>query len=41
MIREINYYNGDRHGEAKYYSENGTLLETRYYYYGNLLGVKK
>ena len=31
----------DMHGEAKYYSDNGTLLETRYYYNGLLVICKK
>jgi len=41
LISDVNYYAGKLHGEAKYYSNNGALLETRYYYNGILLSVKK
>jgi uncharacterized protein len=41
LVSDVNYYAGKPHGEAKYYSDNGSLLETRYYYNGILLSVKK
>ncbi len=41
LKKECHFLNGNYHGLVKYYDDNGKLSETREYYYGKLVAVKK